>query len=352
MKKLLWLLICLILIILISAFLHHMSSYVLFQFGQKSVAVPLWLALDLLLIVLAVIYYTVKIVRYVWRIPRRLRGQYQKHKQHKQMNLAKQAFSQWLTEQDDEAAASFIQLAQQDWYATQCLLIAVKLSKRIKTKHHLIAQITTEQPADQLALLLVRFDIAVQMANHSAAKRVLTTALAQFPHNPVILRRAIQLYQITQDFSNLLDTINKLHAIDHTTANIDAITISAYQGLLKAAAATEIDVLWRTILSKYKKSPALITVYAQQLFKWKQTEKAYTLLRKALDKNADAALFVLFCYMHHTDPGQQLQVAEKVLPLLPISRETYCAMAWLCQRNQLTDKVKYYLEKTAVSLHD
>ena len=76
-----------------------------------------------------------------------------------------------------------------------------------------------------------------------------------------------------------------------------------------------------------------------------ETDVAYNLLKKSLDKHADTALFVLFSQIEFTDNRAQLKVAEKTFKLLPESSDAYRAMASVCERNQLAGKVKHYLEK-------
>lgn len=62
MKAILCLILLAIVIFLVSLGLHNVPSFALLQFGHHSVAAPLWLALDVLIVVLVIMILIVKLV--------------------------------------------------------------------------------------------------------------------------------------------------------------------------------------------------------------------------------------------------------------------------------------------------
>lgn len=350
MKRLLWLLILLILIVLIAVVLHHIPSYVLLQIGSQTVAAPLWLAIDALIVLLVIMYYLAKIIRFVWLLPSRLRGHGQARKQQKYRDLVKGALTNWVTEHYDAAAKSFAKLAQQKWHPVQSLLMAAKaaqLDGKQDAALDFINRVKAESLDDKLALHLVKFDAVFSAKQYDKAAQVLSISQQQFPKNPSLLRRALALYTATHDFAQQLEIVAQLQPISGDSDALEQAEIEAYQGLLYLSDKDDLAKLWDSIPDKRKKASQLIYSYAEQLLTFEQADEAYALLKKALHKQANAALFSLFSRIDAKDPGEQLKAADKLLPLLPESAETYQAMARICQRNQLTGKAKHYSEKAA-----
>ena len=268
MKKILWIIIFLIVILLVAVVLHHIPSYILLQIGGCTIAMPLWLFVDALIIVLVILYYLIKMIKFIWHLPRRFKDHHQARKQQRHMQMIKQALTHWVTDQYDEAAAMFTKLAQCQWYPTQSLLMAAKaahLSGKQGKKLDILNQIKADKSDDKLALLLVKFDTAMQQQDNDVAQQVLGEALKQFPKNEAVCKRALALHQFTQDFSAQLVDIDRLQGMKNSDPQLEQFRLDAYQGLLAQLSGNELNQAWQTIPGKLQKSSQLIYTYAQRL---------------------------------------------------------------------------------------
>ena len=124
-----------------------------------------------------------------------------------------------------------------------------------------------------------------------------------------------------------------------------------YAGLLSEAADKQdqaaLEDLWRSIPNRLKKDHALLGAYVRGCLRHGDAAGAEPMLRRALKKQWDPELALLFGGVRGRDLKRQLKFAESLLPGLPEDPVLLLTLGRLCKKNLLWGKARSYLELSA-----
>lgn len=127
MKKWLVLLVALVIIALMGLSLHSIDNYLLLQLDKTSIAVPLWLFLDGLIIVWVILHHIVKAIRFVRYIPAHISDRQQQKHEH----WLVEALAAWTQEDYQLAAKLFHKLAKHQWHPGQANAMAERAERLV-----------------------------------------------------------------------------------------------------------------------------------------------------------------------------------------------------------------------------
>ena len=169
MKKFLFLILLAIVITLVAIGFHNVPSYILLQVGRKSIAAPLWLVIDAIIVLVIVVAIFSKIVSRIASAPKRWRLKQSTKQLNQQLALLSHLNIAWI-EEDYQAVLSqsttlyaqkiidqkqWLQLLQRLIDLSQVELVYVWLKKALKQQadpmlFQLLGGLEVEQKSDQL----------------------------------------------------------------------------------------------------------------------------------------------------------------------------------------------------------
>ena len=129
---------------------------------------------------------------------------------------------------------------------------------------------------------------------------------------------------------------------------LKARQLSVYAGLLREAGESRdrdlLDREWDGVPRKLKEETSLIGEYVKARLYYPETSDCEPLLHKALKKNWDETLVLLFGQVEGSNIVKQIQFAERLLSAHSKDAALLLTLGRLCKSNSLWGKAKSYLE--------
>ena len=125
--------------------------------------------------------------------------------------------------------------------------------------------------------------------------------------------------------------------------------LGLYAGLLQQVGSEQdraaLDDVWREIPYRLKKESTLIGAYVRERLQLGDSSDCETVLRRALKRQWDPELVLLFGLVEGRKPKQQLEFAESFLSRFPEDAALFLTLGRLCKKNHLWGKARSYLEQ-------
>ncbi|HUO82025.1 MAG TPA: heme biosynthesis HemY N-terminal domain-containing protein [Gammaproteobacteria bacterium] len=206
-----------------------------------------------------------------------------------------------------------------------------------------------QSPHGTDAVLLTQAELQIADGQHEQALATLRQLEERSPNQPRGLALLAGLYAGLGDWDSLRDLLPRIagrRAVD--AATLEAWTIATHRHALESAPAdgARIEGLWRSVPRAYQHSPALLRPYLEALARSGRTAAAEKTLRKALKREWDGSLALLYGDLETDDPAAQLQHAEEWLKIRGDDPDLLLAAARIAMRNELWGKARSYLESS------
>ena len=127
--------------------------------------------------------------------------------------------------------------------------------------------------------------------------------------------------------------------------------LSLYRGLLQQVGSEQdrpaLENAWRNISNKLKQESVLIGAYVKECLRFGGNSNCEVILRRALKRQWDAELVLLYGLVEGKQLKQQLEIAENWLRQFPRDATLLLTLGRLCKKNLLWGKARSYLEQSA-----
>ncbi len=355
MRRFLFCLVVLVAAVWVGVKIAADPGYVLLAYQQWTLEMPLWLGLMALVVIFMLLYWLVRLVKNVVRLPRKIRFWTARRRARINQRLTRQglvalSYGKW-----PEAEKKLIKATTANPIAWVNYLAAARAAyergDKEKREHYLQQAIKTTKDAE-IAVGIEQFQFQYEQQQFEQALAILQRLHQLAPKQNYILRSLIELCARLEDWQavlNLLPQAQKQNALD--AAKLRAMEVQAQVALLNKLvkqdfALSVINQHWEAVSRHLRHDPILLNSYANALANKGEDEYAEKMLRIALNKEWNEQLVYTYGLLKSAKPDVQLTYAEKWLfehendPILLLT------LGRICLRNQLWGKARSYLESS------
>jgi HemY protein len=203
-----------------------------------------------------------------------------------------------------------------------------------------------QEPKAAAAVLLTQAELQLDNEEYETCRATLNKVLEMTPNNAEALRLKAQLCLLREDWRELKDILPRLQKRGHVAQDIiDEWFVRTWTELIKESASDPkgIAQLWKQVPKRLRDEPRLLKARVHALVVDGQVAEADKIIRKALDKNWNKELILLYGTLP-ADAAAQLRYVEKRLHKRPEDPALLLTAARLSVRNELWGKARSYFE--------
>ena len=326
-------------------FLLDDKGYVLINFRGYVME----MSVPALLLVLAALYVSARVVVRLWRLPRRLGQAVGQHQ---------------AARAGDKLTKGLIQMAEGNWAKGERLLgQGVRRNRAPLINYLMAARAAQLQGADErrdewlklayedvpeaeAAVLLTQAELQVAHGQNERALATLRKINEVHPNHPLGVALLARVYQALGDWGALLELLPNLPKSNLSADDIVTITGDTMAAVIAKPNLTSerLNQIWSSIPKSLQKTPRLISLRARALNTLEQGALAERELRMALNRTWDEGLVLAYGKLGSADQTQQLKRVEAWLKTHPEDAALLLTAARLCMATELWGKARSYLE--------
>lgn len=326
-------------------------GFVLVQYAQWTLETSLIVFVVAMLLLLTVIYFTLRSFAVLKNTPHRL-SLWQENQRHKRATKA-------LTK-------GLITLEEGRWAEAERLLIRHAGNSETPLLHYLAAARAAQKqqaadrrdsylklahestPSADIAVGVVQAELQISAGQKEQALATLQHLREVAPKHPYVLQLLQQLYQDTdqwQEVQSVLPDLRKRHVLDANSAN--ALSAEATVGQLENALLKQdwlrMEQIWLQSPAKIRQSEQVIKTYINGLLLQGEQQQAMEMIEEYLRKNWSDALIYQYGKILQGDLLKRLAMAEKWLKQREENPWLLLTLGRLAQANKLWAKAEAYL---------
>lgn len=203
-------------------------------------------------------------------------------------------------------------------------------------------------PEAEKAVLLTQAELQLESGELEQSLATLQTLEEISPGHRQSLRLQAKLYERLSDWQKLRELMPKLQKFKaYSKQELDEIAVRANAALLDAAdTADTLALAWKDLDKVSKESPELISSYAQGLLDTQQTTAAEKVVVSALKKHWHDDLLDAYAKLETVEVKKRLAQVEKWLKKRGESAKLLQVAAQLSMQDELWGKARSYLESS------
>ncbi|MDH4275519.1 MAG: heme biosynthesis protein HemY [Gammaproteobacteria bacterium] len=327
-------------------------GYAIFGMGHWTIEMSFTAFFILLLLLLFVSYSSVRGVKWLWRLPKRLRHWWR----HRQMRVTADALNEGLVAQvegrwaDAERALAHAAAASQtpvfNYLAAARAAQEQDAPERRDEYLRLAAQ---HAPADSLTVAIAQAELQLDSGEREAALTTLLRVRAKVPKHVYAHKLLVRTYRELGDWETLLalgTDLRRYKVMD--TQEAIQLERDCYRALVDKAGDTgdadALDRMWQRVPDTLRHDPGVLSAYVRQLLALGETKSAEPMLRDALKRRWNEHLVYLYGLVEGADAHEQLVTAERWLKDKPHDAIVLLTVGRLCLRRKIWGKARTALE--------
>lgn len=333
------------------------QGYVLVDVGGWTLETTLVLALVVVGLCFIVLYYLIRFVGNLWRIPQ----DFQQWHRLRQANQAHQSLTRGLIELAEGKWQSAEKSVLKHAGSTQGTLLNYLAAARAaqeqgayERRDRYLMDAHHQMPSADIAVGLTQAELQLNQNQLEQALATLRRLEQLSPKHKQVLKTLALLYGDLGDWQHLIEMVPSLrkHKV-FSTDEIQQMEITAHQRLLSLAVKVNEESLqaaWFRLPRHVQEQESVLTHYiellhySQLLMDSKDNDLIEPLIRKALKKKWNESLVYYYGLVKGVDPKGQLNYAETWLNSHENNPTILLTLGRLCLRNGLWGKARGYLE--------
>jgi HemY protein len=322
------------------------DNYVKMYLGNYVVEVKVLGFLLLLIAIVALLYFTLWLVRWIWRSPKTFGA----WRNRRNRNLA-----------DEQFGAGYLSLIKGDWQRAEKQLVsksdhshvpyvnylaaarAAQEQGRLEQRDEYLKEAYQAAPSERLAIGLTKARLHQKAGQIELARATLEDVQELGKSNPQYTAMLIQTFEESQDWDgiqNLLPIAKKQKALPLEL--LEDLQNSSY--LHNLSGASDIESAWKTLPRTQRKRAKNIAVYAQGLMTKGDHSGAEKLIRSSLNGDWSADLADLYGQLKADKPEKLLRRIEGWLLARPEDPVANLAAGRLAVAANSLEVAKQYLQ--------
>ncbi|NNM14955.1 MAG: hypothetical protein HKO58_11570, partial [Gammaproteobacteria bacterium] len=328
-----WLVVAIILAAIINAAFGEDAGYVKMKWGGR----VLQTSFIGLLMMLAVLYFIIRIIAHLIRMPRKLKETVDSVNQ----NRARKRLTQGMIEVSEgnfsKAEKQLTKAASKSETPLLNYLNAARAAQaqgKSDRRDKWLKQAYENTPEAAKAILLTQAELQLEAGEYELSLATLQKLEELSPGHKQSLRLQAKLYERLEDWGMLRGLVPRLRQYQaYKKAEIDQIALLANKEILiDATAAEQLQAAWDSLDKTTKTQPKLIATYARGLLQHGQAKQAEAVVNQALKKHWDESLLDCYADLSGMDANKQLSQVENWLKKRGESAKLLQVAAKLCVR--------------------
>ena len=315
-------LVALLLGVTIVAVIETDPGYVLVAYGNYTLEASLWIGLVLLLLLVALVFFVLRLAYQVFSGQRSLASWLGARKSRKSLRLSTQGLvsfieGNWLT-----ARRQLVQGARHNEAPLLNYLLAARASARLDDSdkvHEYLRSAEDAEPAAAMAVEISLAEMRLQDGEYHQAIAALNHSLANPGRHPYVLSLLAQAYEGLQDWDKLRDLLPQLQK--HKLLKREDFERLERQVCLHSldsgdAGLQQLHAMWQQVPKSLRDDAAFVEVYVRRLVECGDYAAAEKAILRVLKQEWRIPLVRLYGYVE-ADASRQLSRAESWLAAHP-----------------------------------
>jgi HemY protein len=354
MKLLIKIFLVLLVAISLALIARNEPGYILLDYGPWKIETTLTLAVIVLVLSFAALYFLLRFLTNAWSLPHRVRAWQHERQLHKAWNTLSQGL---------------IQMEEGRWQAAEENLIRHVSSAAKPLLHYLAAARAAQKqgaherrdnylrlahqstPGADVAVGLTQAELQLNHHQTTQALATLQHVSTLAPKHSYVANLLMKVYIELHDWSALLALLPELrkHKIISET-EADELEMRAHASQIarmsRAQNLQALNGVWNSVPKRLRTTESILVNYIQQLCARGEELQAEVMLRETLKKYWSDNLIYLYGIVEGPDPTKQLAYAEGYLKHHSKNSMLLLTLGRLCLRNRLWGKGRVYFESS------
>ncbi|MEA5444986.1 heme biosynthesis HemY N-terminal domain-containing protein [Gammaproteobacteria bacterium AB-CW1] len=354
MRRLLWFLLILLLAIGIGLLLRQDTGYALMSWAGWSVEMSLAMLAVFLLLGLTVLYYLLRLLRGLFRMPRRLRAGLRSWRRRR----ARRALTRGLIDLAEgrwQTAEKTLGRTAEDSETPLINYLVAARAAQLQGAHQrrdvYLKNAYEQTPSATVAVLLTQAELQLAHGQHEHALATLRRLQELSPGHRFGLRLLARAYQAVEDWASLHQILPQLRRQDvFRREEMETIERDCFRRLLQQRGSEGrhdvVAELWQKVPRRLRREQGLYRDYIRALLATDAQQTAERAIEDYLKAEWDIELVLLYGALEGGDPARRLKRAEDWLRYHPQDPSLLLSLARLCVRNELWGKARQYLDQS------
>ena len=326
-------------------------GFLLLRYHDYSVETSLAFALVALTVVVIAIYYCLRLLRGVWRLPRSMRRQSQHRrfsKSRRQLNQGLIDLAEGRFEQAENHLMRLVDFSESPLVHYLAAARAAQLQGKHDARDKYLKEAHEARPDAELAIGVTQAELQLAHQQTEQALATLAHLHSIAPRHDYVTMLLARAYYELEDWRALVDILPDVRRKKLIKEpKLMEMEVTGYCGILELATSSQqsFDNAWGKIPRELQADARMILLYLDLMAdqRW-QNNHAEQLVLKSLDKQWDDRLIDVYGRLETKDTSAQLARVEKWLDELGQNETLLLALGRIAMRARLWGKAQGYLE--------
>ncbi|MDH3220515.1 MAG: heme biosynthesis protein HemY [Gammaproteobacteria bacterium] len=326
-------------------------GFVLLRYRDYSVETSLAFALGVLVVFLVALYYLLRLLRGLWRLPATVQRQSQNRRYartRRQLNEGLIDLAEGRFEQAENHLMRFVEHSESPLVHYLGAARAAQLQGKHDARDSYLKAAHDANPDAELAIGVTQAELQLAHLQTEQALATLSHLHSIAPRHDYVTMLLARAYYELEDWSALVEILPDVRRKKLIKANrLREMELAGYSGLLERAAGNQQDFeqAWNKVPKELRSDPAMIRFYLDVMARkeW-YSASAEQLVLKSLDNQWDDALIEVYGRFKAKDATVQLSRCEKMLDDYGHNENLLLALGRISMRARLWGKAQGFFE--------
>ncbi len=219
--------------------------------------------------------------------------------------------------------------------------------RNIEARDNYLKAAEIAAPESRLLQLIAQAEFFVEDRRAREALDVLEAAKLIAPRNPAVMRLEVRAHSAAKNWSQVLDCLAQLNKYkDFDRKQMEPLRVNALRESLAAKThdSTSLKEFWRKMSAVDRLDAGLVDAGARAFIAHGLGDEAQDTIERALAKQWDSDLALLYADVPSEKPLTQIEHAEGWLKSHPNDATLLLALGKLCAKEKLWGKAQSYIE--------
>lgn len=326
-------------------------GFVLLRYRDFEVTTTLAFALVALIVAVVALYYIVRLIRGLWRLPSAM----QRHSRNRRFGKSRQQLNQGLIdlaegrfEKAEHHLVRLVDVSDSPLVHYLAAARAAQLQGKHDARDNYLKAAHEASPDAELAIGVTQAELQLAHQQTEQALATLTHLHSIAPRHDYVTMLLARAYYELEDWQALVELLPDVRRKKLIRENrLREMELAGYCGVLELAGGNQhnFEQAWSKLPKTLQSDSHMMRFYFDQLARQRwQNNSAEQILLKSLDQQWDDGLIEAYGRFEAKDANQQLTRAEKWLDDFGHNENLLLALGRISMRARLWGKAQGYLE--------
>ena len=326
------------------------KGYVLLVYPPYRLEIALSFFIVSLLVGFAALYAFIRLAMHTLRLPRDVRDyrlRRSRNRARSAMDQALIAFFEGHYRRAEKFAAVALKLQESPALSAVVAARAAHEQRNLEARDNYLKAAEIAAPENKLLQLIAQAEFLVEDRRAREALEVLDAAKVIALRNPAVMRLEVRAHSVAKNWPQVLECLAQLNKFkDFDRKQLEPIRFNALREILssKTQDSAALKEFWRKMLPAERLDASLAAAGARAFAGIGMSEEAQDIIERALAKQWDSDLALLYADIPSEKPLVQIERAEAWLKSHPNDASLLLALGKLCALEKLWGKAQSYIE--------